>query len=140
MTEDGFLVVEHAKVIFEGFKGYEELLRLISPEPKRILYEAWDGSLTEGDRIYDLAGRSISNHDLLINFAVISPKSVVLEFLPKNCTYIEEYTDFQKVVPVMNLKAKPVSQSQGRLFDVEFSNSHTESNWESGYRVYKERG
>ncbi|MCV4262100.1 hypothetical protein [Pseudomonas capsici] len=140
ITEDGFLIIGSAKVIFDDFKGYEELLRPVSQEQKRILYEAWDGSFIEGDKIYDLAGRLISNPDLLINLAVISPQSVVLEFLSKDCTYIEEYTDFQKIIPVMNLKAKPVLQSQGRLFDVNFSNAHTESNWECGYRVYKDRG
>ncbi|WP_085634012.1 MULTISPECIES: hypothetical protein [unclassified Pseudomonas] len=136
MTEDGFLIINNAIINFKETKGYEKLLRLSNQDHGYLIHERHGQTFNSGDRIYDIGGRSCSTPELLINFAIISPKSISLEFDSSSHTYIENYTKLNESLITINSRAKPAQPPLTGLFDTSFSNIHTRSNFEAGYRTY----
>ncbi|WP_439821116.1 hypothetical protein ACSPX5_05550 [Pseudomonas sp. HLG18] len=136
MTEDGFLVIRRASISFESIKGYEKLLRLLNQDHGYLTHERYGQKLNTGDKIYDISGRLFSNPELLINFAFISPSTITLEFNSSDYTYIESYPELQKSLEKLNSREKPTQPPLTGLFDPTYSNTHTISNFDAGYRIY----
>ncbi|QJP95031.1 MULTISPECIES: hypothetical protein [Pseudomonas] len=136
MTEDGFLVIRRASISFESIKGYEKLLRLLNQDHGYLTHERYGQKLNTGDKIYDISGRLFSNPELLINFAFISPSTITLEFNSSDHTYIESYPELQKSLEKLNSREKPTQPPLTGLFDPTYSNTHTISNFDAGYRIY----
>jgi len=136
MTEDGFLVIRRASISFESIKGYEKLLRLLNQDHGYLTHERYSQKLNTGDKIYDISGRLFSNPELLINFAFISPSTITLEFNSSDYTYIESYPELQKSLEKLNSREKPTQPPLTGLFDPTYSNTHTISNFDAGYRIY----
>ncbi|MGN8144557.1 hypothetical protein ACTJK3_27085 [Pseudomonas sp. 22105] len=136
MTEDGFLVIRRASISFEPIKGYEKLLRLLNQDHGYLTHERYGQKLNTGDKIYDISGRLFSNPELLINFAFISPSTITLEFNSSDYTYIESYPELQKSLEKLNSREKPTQPPLTGLFDPIYSNTHTVSNFDAGYRIY----
>lgn len=136
MTEDGFLVIRRASISFEPIKGYEKLLRLLNQDHGYLTHERYGQKLNTGDKIYDISGRLFSNPELLINFAFISPSTITLEFNSSDYTYIESYPELQKSLEKLNSREKPTQPPLTGLFDATYSNTHTISNFDAGYRIY----
>ncbi|MDI2144533.1 MULTISPECIES: hypothetical protein [unclassified Pseudomonas] len=136
MTEDGFLIIRNATINFESIKGYEKLLRLPNQEQGYLIHERLGHELNIGDKVYDIGGRSCSTPEILINLSIISPKKIKLEFNPSDHKYIENYSKLQDSLEKLNSQEKPIQPPLSGLFDATFSNIHTTSNFEAGYRTY----
>ncbi|WP_192564291.1 hypothetical protein [Pseudomonas gozinkensis] len=136
MTEDGFLVIRRASIFFESIKGYEKLLRLLNQDHGYLTHERYGQKLNTGDKIYDISGRLFSNPELLISFAFISPSTITLEFNSSDYTYIESYPELQKSLEKLNSREKPTQPHLTGLFDPTYSDTHTTSNFDAGYRTY----
>lgn len=136
MTEDGFLIIRQASISFDSIKGYEKLLRLLNQDHGYLTHERYGQKLNTGDKIYDISGRLFSNPELLINFAFISPSTITLEFNSSDYTYIESYPELQKSLEKLNSREKPTQPPLTGLFDPIYSNTHTVSNFDAGYRIY----
>jgi len=136
MTEDGFLIIKQASISFESIKGYEKLLRLLNQDHGYLIHECYGQKLNTGDKIYDISGRLFSNPESLINFAFISPSTITLEFNSSDYTYIKNYPELQKSLEKLNPREKPTQPLLTSLFDPTYSNTHTTSNFDAGYRTY----
>ncbi|AXI60948.1 hypothetical protein DLD99_10855 [Pseudomonas kribbensis] len=136
MTEDGFLIIKQASIFFESIKGYEKLLRLLNQDHGYLIHERYGQKLNTGDKIYDISGRLFSTPELLINFAFISPNTITLEFNSSDYTYIESYPELQKSLENLNSRERPTQPPLTGLFDPTYSNTHTISNFDAGYRIY----
>lgn len=136
MTEDGFLIIKQAGITFESIKGYEKLLRPLNQDNGYLTHERYGQNLNTGDKIYDISGRLFSNPEFLINFAFISPSTITLEFSSSDYTYIESYPELQKALEKLNSREKPNQPLLTGLFDPTYSNTHTTSNFDAGYRTY----
>ncbi|QAY85591.1 hypothetical protein [Pseudomonas arsenicoxydans] len=139
MTDDGLLIVKQATILFEKIKSYEKSIAPINQKNKDLLHEVWGDDLRDGDRIYDIGGRLISNPELLINLAIVSPKKITLLFSLSECTFVENYEEFREKLSEFNTRINFKLPPPKRLFDIDFSNSYTASNWDAGYRIYKEK-
>jgi hypothetical protein len=138
MDEDGFLILNKAIITFEKIKGHEKLIRLLNQDEGYLTHESYGPKLANEDKIYDVGGRSFSTPQLLINLAIISPKKVTIEFTPSNHTYIATYEELQNSVELLNLQANRVQPPILGIFDTTYSNMHTVSDFDAGYRVYKQ--
>lgn len=136
MNEDGILIIRQASISFESIKGYEKLLRLLNQDHGYLTHERYGENLNTGDKIYDIGGRLFSTPELLINFAFISPSTITLEFSSSDYTYIESYPELQKALEKFNSREKPTQPPLTDLFDPTYSNTHTSSNFDAGYRTY----
>lgn len=139
MTDDGLLIVKQATILFEKIKSYEKSIAPINQKNKDLLHEVWGDDLRDGDRIYDIGGRLISNPELLISLAIVSPKKITLLFSLSECTFVENYEEFREKLSEFNTRINFKLPPPKRLFDIDFSNSYTASNWDAGYRIYKEK-
>jgi hypothetical protein len=139
MTEDGLLIVKQATILFEKIKGYEKSITSINQKNKDLLHEVWGDDLRDEDRIYDIGGRLISNPELLINLAIVSPRKITLLFSLSECTFLENHEEFRERLSEFNTHINFKLPPPKRLFDIDFSNSYTTSNWDAGYRIYKEK-
>jgi hypothetical protein len=139
MTDDGLLIVKQATILFEKIKSYEKSIAPINQKNKDLLHEVWGDDLRDGDRIYDIGGRLISNPELLINLAIVSPKKITLLFSLSECTFVENYEELREILSEFNTRINFKLPPPKRLFDIDFSNSYTASNWDAGYRIYKEK-
>ncbi|MGE1176726.1 hypothetical protein [Pseudomonas sp. BW7P1] len=137
MTDDGFLIIKHASISFESIKGYEKLLRSSNRDDEYIIHEQYGQNLSTGDKIYDISGRLFSAPDISINLALISPKNISLEFNSSEYIYIESYQKLQKSLEKLNSREKISQPPLTGLFDSTYSNTHTTSNFDTGYRIYK---
>ncbi|PNA05653.1 MULTISPECIES: hypothetical protein [unclassified Pseudomonas] len=138
MTEHGFLIIRQACISFESIKGYEKLLRLSNQDHGYLTHERYGKKLNTGDKIYDISGRIFSTPELLINFAFISPNTITLEFNSSDYTYIESYPEFQKALEKLNSIEKSTQPPLTGIFDSTYSNTHTTSNFDAGYRIYNQ--
>jgi len=137
MTEDGFLIIKHASISFESIKGYEKLLRSSNQDDGYLIHEQYGQGLSRGDKIYDISGRLFSTPDISINLAFISPKNITLEFNSSEYIYIENYPNLQKSLEKLNSRERFFQPPLTGVFDPTHSNTHTTSNFEAGYRIYK---
>ncbi|MBL0795319.1 hypothetical protein [Pseudomonas sp. B7] len=137
MTEDGFLIIKHASISFESIKGYEKLLRSSNQDEGYLIHEQHGQNLSTGDRIYDISGRLSSTPDISINLAFISPKTITLEFNSSEYIYIENYLNLQKSLEKLNSRERFSQPPLTGLFDSAYSNTHTISHFETGYRIHK---
>ena len=136
MTEDGFLIIKQASISFESIKGYEKLLRLLKQDHGYLIHEYYGQKLNTGDKIYDISGRIFSAPELLINFAFISPSTITLEFSSSDYTYIESYPELQQSLEKLNSRKNFTQPPLTGLFDPKYSNTHTTSSFDAGYRTY----
>lgn len=137
MNEDGFLIIKKAVITFKKIKGHEKLIRLLNQEQGYLLHESYGPKLEDKDKIYEIGGRSFSTPQLLINFAIISPEKVTLEFTADDHIYIATFDELLISVRALNLQANRTQPPIQGLFDTNFSNMHTISDFDAGYRVYK---
>lgn len=137
MDEDGFLIIKKATVTFEKIKGHEKLVRFLDQEEDYLLNEIYRPKLENKDKIYDIGGRSFTSPQLLINLAIISPQKVTLDFSASDHAYIATYHELRNVAETLNLQAKRTQPPIEGIFEVNYSNMHTISDFDAGYRVFK---
>ncbi|MGF6171043.1 hypothetical protein M2426_004664 [Pseudomonas moraviensis] len=137
MDEDGFLIIDKAIVTFEKIKGHEKLVRILDQTQDYLLHDVYRPKLEDKDKIYDIGERSFTSPQLLINLAIISPKKVTLEFLSSNHVYIATCYELRNGTETLNLREKRTQPPIQGVFDTGYSNLHTASDFDAGYRVYK---
>lgn len=137
MDEDGFLIIKKAIITFKKIKGHEKLIRALDQDQGYLIHETYRPKLVDKDKIYDIGGRSLTSPQLLINLAIISPKKITIEFSASDHMYIATYNELQNMTEILNLQAKRVQPPIHGIFDTSYSNMHTISDFDAGYRVYK---
>ncbi|MGY3639906.1 hypothetical protein [Pseudomonas sp. PK-RTE-24] len=137
MDEDGFLIIKKAAVTFEKIKGHEKLVRVLDQGKDYLLHEIYRPKLENKDKIYDIGGRSFSSPQLLINLAIISPQKITLDFSASDHVYIATYHKLRNVAETLNLQAKRTQPPIEGIFEVNYSNMHTISVFDAGYRFFK---
>lgn len=137
MDEDGFLIIKKATVTFEKIKGHEKLVRVLDQGEDYLLHEIYRPKLENKDKIYDIGGRSFTSPQLLINLAIISPQKITLDFSASDHVYIATYHELRNVAETLNLQAKRTQPPIEGIFEVNYSNMHTISVFDAGYRVFK---
>lgn len=137
INEDGFLIIKKATVTFEKIKGHEKLVRVLDREQGYLLHDIYRPKLENKDKIYEIGGRSSSTPELLINLAIISPKKITLEFSASDHIYVATYNELRGVAETLNLQAKRTQPPIQGVFDTSYSNMHTTSDFDAGYRIFK---
>lgn len=137
MDEDGFLIIKKATVTFEKIKGHEKLTRVLDQGEDYLLHEIHRPKLENKDKIYDIGGRSFTSPQLLINLAIISPQKITLDFSASDHVYIATYHELRNMAETLNLQVKRTQPPIEGIFEVNYSNMHTTSVFDAGYRVFK---
>lgn len=137
MDEDGFLIIKQAIITFEKIKGHEKLVRVLDQGKDYLLHEIYRPKLENKDKIYDIGGRSFTSPQLLINLAIISPQKITLDFSASDHVYIATYHKLRNVAETLNLQAKRTQPPIEGIFEVNYSNMHTISVFDAGYRFFK---
>lgn len=139
IINDGFILIKSALIEFEKLDRLETEISIRSENKKHATQSSWGRNLQNNDRIYDIGGKFLFNHNISTKLCLITSKKIKLTYSAQDAILIESYADLTNEIKKANQEMKNrTSSTPAILFDIEAIKNHTKPNSDKGYSIYFE--